>query len=101
MKVTSNEPESEAVVCSTEVGATRAPPTVVWNGTQNLSPSNRTPCVRTSCRPCCTGAVTRSEAPPLAVLKAHLPEPVNVFGLAPTVSRMYGAPIGSEPPNSW
>jgi hypothetical protein len=41
--------------------------------------------------PCRTGAVTRSEAPPVAVLKAHLPEPVNVLGLLPTVFRTYGA----------
>ena len=42
--------------------------------------------------------VTMSSAPPVAVSKAQMPAPTFVFGLPPTVSRMYGAPNGRRRP---
>ena len=37
----------------------------------------------------------------MAVSNVHTPAPTLVFWLLPTVSRMYGAPNGAVPPNSW
>ncbi len=44
---------------------------------------------------------TTSSFPPVAVLNVQIPAPMFAFWLLPTVSRMYGPPIGSEPPKSW
>src|SRR5215217_5361923 len=99
--VTSSAPLSAVVVVSTADGVTVAVPSLVVNGTSNLSPVQPTWCCTSECRPSCAGAVTTSPAPPVAVSNCHTPAPVFVFSLLPTVSMMYGPPNGSEPPNSW
>src|SRR5437764_14742799 len=63
LTVTSNEPEpSAAAVCVTLFGDVNSEPTVVWNGTLNLSPLKPTPCWTTAIAPEDAGAVTISSS---------------------------------------
>src|SRR5262245_39613450 len=97
LKVTSKLPVSVAVVWVTDDGFTVALPTVIPNGTVNLSDCHWTWCATTAWRPAWARAVTRSDAPPVAVSNAQTPARVLRFGLLPTVPRMYGAPNGVVP----
>ena len=73
----------------------------VLNGTWNLPPFQPVPCWTMAWSPSDAGPTTTSSAPPVAVWKPQMPAPKFVFGLAPTVSRMYGAPSAVPGPRSW
>src|SRR5690349_3618147 len=102
---TSNDPVPPGwAVVSTEFGLTDSEPTVVWNGTLNLSPLKSTPCCTTAFRPCPAGPATTSSGPPVAVLNAQVPLPRYAFWLPPTVSielkatgpKMFGSGNGTS-----
>ena len=62
LNVTSNAPVPSEVDCSTCDGLTDAPPTLVLNGTSNLSPWKPTPCSTIACMPSDAGAAAMSSA---------------------------------------
>ena len=66
---------SAAAFDVTADGFTDSEPTVVENGTLNLSPLNPTPCWTTAWTPCDAGAATTSSLWPVDVLKPHVPLP--------------------------
>ena len=76
MTVTSNAPVPSAAAFEvTADGFTDNEPSVVENGTLNLSPLNPTPCWTTALTPFTAGAATTSSLWPVDVLKPHVPLP--------------------------